>query len=56
LTLDYFSERGPAVGVDADYERDKYFGIVRSYLLSDDGEDFLGRERESTSPHDTRGR
>ncbi len=56
LSLDYFSERGPAIGIDADYERDRYFGEIKSYLLGDAGEDSLGRDREPVSPKDVRGR
>lgn len=56
LKLDHFSERGPAVGVDAKYERDRYFGLLRSYLIDDGGEDSLGRERDQPSQHDLRGR
>ncbi len=56
LSLDFFSERGPAVGIDADYTRDTYFGLVRSYLLWDSDEDFLGRDREEPSIQDIRGR
>jgi len=53
---EYFSERGPALGVDADYERDRYFGLLKSYLISDDGEDSLGSDREDLSHPDIRGR
>ena len=56
LSLDYFSERGPAVEVEAEYQRDRYFGQLKSYLMTDDGRDFLGREREAEPPHDVRGR
>ncbi|MGD2108980.1 MAG: LPS assembly protein LptD [Phycisphaerae bacterium] len=56
LSLDYFSRRGPAVGVDAEYRRDRYFGLLRSYFMSDTEEDFLGRRRESVSVEDVRGR
>ena len=56
LSLDFFSNRGPAIGVDADYQRDRYFGLLKSYLLTDNDEDFLGRERETPSPKDVRGR
>lgn len=56
LSLDYFSERGPAVGVDATYERDRYFGDFRSYLLSDNDQDNLGNDRDAGSIHDVRGR
>lgn len=56
LNLDYFSDRGPAIGVEAEYERDKYFGVARTYLISDEGRDSLGSDREIPSPHDVRGR
>ncbi|MCH8149522.1 MAG: LPS assembly protein LptD [Planctomycetes bacterium] len=56
LKLDYFSERGPAIGVDVDYERDRYNGLIRSYLLTDDGVDSLSRDRENVPTQDVRGR
>ncbi len=56
LSVDYFSRRGPAIGVDAEYKRDRYFGLLRSYLMTDRDEDFLGREREALSEEDLRGR
>ncbi len=56
LSLEFFSDRGPAAGVDVDYRRDRYFGLLRSYVLSDDGDDFLGRKRETPSQRDVRGR
>lgn len=56
LNLDYFSERGPAAGVDALYTRESYFGLLRSYLIMDRDEDFLGPEREDFSEEDIRGR
>lgn len=56
LSLDFFSNRGPAIGVDADYQRDRYFGLLKSYLMTDNDEDFLGDERETPSPKDIRGR
>ena len=56
LNLDYFSDRGPAFGAVVKYERDTYFGLLRSYILSDDGTDFLGRRRERPSAKDVRGR
>lgn len=56
LALDYFSKRGPAAGVDVDYERDRYFGLLKTYVIADSGEDSLGREREDQSQHDVRGR
>jgi len=56
LNLDLYSKRGPAIGVDADYERDRYFGQLRSHLLYDQGEDELGRDREELPARDVRGR
>ena len=56
LSLDFYSERGPAVGVDAEYEQDRYFGLIKSYLLFDADVDFLGRERETPTRRDVRGR
>ncbi len=56
LSLDYFSSRGPAAGIDVDYQRDNYFGEVKSYALLDSDEDFLGRERENPSAKGWRGR
>lgn len=56
LSLDYFSERGPAVGVGATYQRDRYYGLLRSYLMSDEGRDFLGRNRRRPAEEDVRGR
>ncbi len=56
LSLDYFSERGPGIGVDSKYQRDKYFGLLRSYLMYDDGVDYLGNERRPVDPDDIRGR
>jgi hypothetical protein len=56
LSLGLFSSRGPAVGVNARYTRDSYSGLLRSYLLTDSKEDFLGRKREELSARDVRGR
>jgi hypothetical protein len=56
LSLDLFSDRGPAFGVDVDYERERYFGLARSYVIADDGEDTLGRKREELAKGDIRGR
>ncbi len=58
LLLDYYSKRGPGVGINVDYEREKYYGLLRTYFLYDNGEDNLGAYRkafeEPSSP--TRGR
>ena len=56
LSLDYFSRRGPAAGVNAQYTRNNYFGLWRSYLMTDRDEDFLGRDREELEEEEIRGR
>ena len=56
LSLDSFTERGPALGVDAEYEQDRYLGLLRSYLIWDEGEDTLGRERQDRAYRGARGR
>ena len=57
LHLDYFSERGPGIGVDLDYQRDNYFGLVRSYYIHDTGEDTLkGPFRDNDPDTENRGR
>ncbi|MBI2190961.1 MAG: LPS-assembly protein LptD [Planctomycetes bacterium] len=37
---DYYSERGPAGGVDVEYESDRRIGYLETYFIRDDGEDF----------------
>jgi len=55
--LDYFTDRGPATGIDMDYERDDYYGLLRSYYINDSGQDDFGGQRGSITPdHDNRGR
>lgn len=56
LSLDYFSERGPAIGIDADYERESYFGLMRSYLIHDSGEDSVNADQTVPPPDELRGR
>ena len=57
MHLDYFSKRGPAVGIDLDYEREDYLGLFRSYSIYDKGEDNLGGFRNNIEPDtDNRGR
>ncbi|MCH7526741.1 MAG: LPS assembly protein LptD [Planctomycetes bacterium] len=56
LRLDYYSDRGAAVGLDLDYERDHYFGLYRSYVIDDHGKDNLGRFRAEEPDTDVRGR
>ncbi len=45
LALDYFSKRGVGAGVDAEYRTDDAFGSFIGYIMSDRGEDDLGRVR-----------
>jgi len=58
LRLDYFSKRGPAVGVNLDYQQEDYYGLFRSYYIHDNGEDNLGalRKAEENPSTDNRGR
>jgi hypothetical protein len=57
LRLDYFSERGPGVGVDMDYKRDTFNGLLRSYFIHDRGTDTFGNLLEDLEPpSETRGR
>lgn len=56
LKLDYYSDRGPAVGIDLDYETENYFGLLRSYYIHDQGEDNLGPYRDNTPSTEHRGR
>ena len=56
LKLDYFSQRGPAAGIDLDYTGDDYYGLFRSYYIRDDDEDDLGPERSGPPDHKDRGR
>ncbi len=53
---DYFSDRGPAVGLDVSYERASYYGLYRGYMIDDRGEDNLGRLRDNTPDKQRRGR
>jgi len=56
LKLDYYTDRGPGVGVNMNYERDDYYGLIRSYYIHDDGSDDLGGARGGDPDHDDRGR
>lgn len=56
LKMDYFTERGPGVGVDMDYQRDDYFGLLRTYYINDHGEDDLGGDRGGDPDTQNRGR
>jgi hypothetical protein len=55
--LDYYSERGPGAGVEMDYKRDHYNGLLRSYYIYDQGDDTFGHLREDIPPpSENRGR
>ncbi len=56
LHLDYFSDRGPAAGINADYTRQDSFGLLRSYYINDGGEDNLGPLRDNKPDSPNRGR
>jgi len=57
LHVDYFGDRGPAAGIDLDYERDTYFGLVRTFWIHDSGRDELGGFRgDLEPPYENRGR
>jgi hypothetical protein len=56
LRADYFTRRGPGVGIDSDYLQEKYFGLFRSYYINDGGEDNLGKLRDNTPDSPNRGR
>lgn len=56
LELDFFSDRGPALGINSDYRREDYFGLFRSYYVHDDGEDNLGPLRNNEPSTHDRGR
>jgi len=57
VKLDYYGDRGPAAGIDIDYRRDTYFGLLRTYFVHDKGKDHLGGGRPDVEPpHSSRGR
>ena len=57
LMLDYYGKRGPAAGIEIDYDKDNYFGNISGYVIKDWGLDRLGRNRlDLEPPHDVRGR
>lgn len=56
LKLDYFTDRGPAVGIDSDYQNDDYYGLLRTYYINDGGSDEIGPERSGPPDHENRGR
>lgn len=58
LHLDYYSKRGPGVGIDYDYAGQDNYGLLRTYYLHDYGEDNLGplRRSEEKPADENRGR
>ena len=59
FALDYFSQRGVGTGIDAEYKTDNAFGSFIGYVMTDRGEDDLGRtpDRRNLDPDkDIRGR
>jgi hypothetical protein len=59
LAADYFSKRGVGGGIDSEYEFENSFGNVIGYIMTDRGEDDLGRvdSRRNRDPEqDLRGR
>lgn len=40
--MDYYSARGPAGGIDLEYENERRIGYLDTYFIEDDGEDFSG--------------
>ncbi|HBG26759.1 MAG: hypothetical protein A2Y10_00845 [Planctomycetes bacterium GWF2_41_51] len=50
LMIDHYSKRGTGAGADISYEREKYFGNVNGYIINDEGEDDLGRNRQNIQP------
>ncbi|TWT46194.1 organic solvent tolerance protein [Phycisphaerae bacterium RAS1] len=59
LRLDYYENRGPAGGINLDYQREDHYGLFRSYYVNDRGRDErLGplRRNEWEPSDDNRGR
>lgn len=56
LRTDYFSKRGPGIGLDLDYETENSYGLFRGYYIHDTGEDNLGPYRDGEPDTENRGR
>jgi hypothetical protein len=57
--LDYYGKRGVGTGAELEYAREDHFGRLFGYVISDKGEDDLGRDasrRNLEPPRDLRGR
>jgi hypothetical protein len=47
LNVDYFSKRGPGIGVDSRYQFHDAHGVIHSFIMYDKGTDNLGANREN---------
>lgn len=57
LKMDYFSKRGPAIGLDSNYEGQDYYGFLRTYYIQDWAKtDQLSLFYEPDVPQTERGR
>jgi hypothetical protein len=56
LSMDVYTERGPGIGINSDYEFDNSFGLFRGYYINDGGTDRLGPIEDETPPNANRGR
>ncbi len=57
LSLDYYSKRGPAGGIDGHYELEQALGLFHIFGMEDNGNDDLGATRQNvTNENNTRGR
>lgn len=56
LLVDGFTKRGPALGIDADYDVDNAFGELSAYYLYDQGEDKPGGRHSVEPDSENRGR
>ncbi len=55
LNTDYWSERGPGLGVEGNYWRETHYGDLLGYILRDLGEDSIGGD-DREPPRENRGR
>jgi len=55
LLLDYYFDRGPAVGADVDWSDEDSAGKLFGFYINDQGEDLLTSGAELEAPQDNRG-
>jgi hypothetical protein len=55
LNADGWSERGPALGVEGEYQREDFYGEIESYYIRDSGKDSVGGDDVEAASED-RGR